>query len=177
MRSVIWVDDEMLHGDVPEPDQAFLRAELEPRLQPLSDDEYKYGPAGILHTEAPFSYVLDGEHVYWLVAWDPVLLALRFSPDGAMSWARVPGPTSEDDVEDPRFRLVFGPWEAQLDEHEREWGGYATVPPDLDARWEAAMAHVNKLTGELEAEVTASDEAWEAWQQRCEQSPLWVEEA
>lgn len=78
--------------EVPEADARYLRDTVIPLLQPLSEDDYSYGPAAILQTMARYSYVLDGEAVYWCVEWEPGLLVLRFLPDGRLAWAAMESP-------------------------------------------------------------------------------------
>lgn len=177
MHYLIWVDDDMLHGDVADRQQEFLRDVVTPALQPLTGEDYKNGPAAILQTMARYSYVLDGGAVWWCVEWDPALLVVRFSADGTMQWAAVegPSPTVDDDEghDDPRHKLVFDAWDAQFDEQPREWGGFSPAPPELEDRWEAAMAHVNQLADELIDELGDDEEAFEAWRQRCVASEFW----
>lgn len=177
MHYLIWVDDEMQQGEVGPTEQAFVTEVVAPALQAMTEDEYKYGPAGILQTMARFSYVLWGDDVLWCVEWDPSLLVVRFSPDGSIAWAAIDSELGDEPerAEDPRYKLVFDAWDAQLDVQQREWGGFVAAAADPQARWERAMATVNRITEALQAEFGNDDAAFEAWQARCESSPLWGE--
>src|SRR5690242_6792961 len=99
MQYVIFVYTENGEGvphtaPVPDSDAEYLRrAAL--TMRPLSDEEYSNGPLCILHTLAKYSYVLDGSDVYWCVEWEPGLIAVRFSPDGAMQWTALRSPVPD----------------------------------------------------------------------------------
>jgi hypothetical protein len=166
-------------------DAAYLREVVIPRLRPLSDQEYSEGPAAILHTMAPFSYVLDGPQLYWCVPWNPGLLVIRFSPAGAMAWAAFRSPNPEfggreatdaewdaydEDAEDPQYNLVFDAWDARFDEELlKEWSPAA---PDTQQRFDAALAHVNALGEELQRRYSEPS-AYQEWLARCKENPIW----
>lgn len=143
-------------------EEAYLRESALPAMRPLSDEEYRTGPAKILNTLGHYSYVLDGDIVYWCVEWEPGLVVIRFAPDGSLAIAelRSPNPefggreaTQEEldnyDEDNPerlhQYKLVFDAWDAQFDEDERE--DWEIVDDATKSRFDAALAHANSLQG------------------------------
>jgi hypothetical protein len=88
---------EVMHSAPPEAeDLRYFVEGILPNLRPLSDDEYTHGPAVILQTLAPASYLIHGNDVYWLSQWEPGLIAGPFYANGADGLDRAP-------FADPRF--------------------------------------------------------------------------
>jgi hypothetical protein len=172
-------DNEILHcGPVEEEDAQYLRRAIA-TLRPLSEEDYINGPAVVLGTMARFSYVLEGDAVYWCVEWDPGMIIVRFSPSQPLAWTALrspnPGfggrePTAEDlanasddeDEHNSQYTLVFRPWDAQFDAQEREWYSFVPAPEEVPQRFEAAMARANAL-GEKIGELANED----GWRERC----------
>jgi hypothetical protein len=167
-------DEPTLHtGPVADDDAAYLRAAAA-HLKPLTDEEYLTGPAGVLHTMAKYSYVLEGSELYWCVEWDPGLLIIKMSPDAEMEWAAIRSPVPEfggrdplpeDDEEydlddNPQYNLIFTPWDAQYDEDEREWGSFIPADAEVQTRFEAALARANSLSSVLESRYAGDREQW-----------------
>lgn len=179
----------LMYGPMWEGDREYLRDYVIPVLDPLSDEDYINGPAGILHTLAHYSYVLARKHLYWCVEWGPGLLVMRFSPDGDLKYAMFRSPNPEfggrkatraelreweeyqECEENYQYNLVFTPLDAEQDEDCREQYNPATQA--MKARYDAAMAHVNELGRQLEERFGDDQEAYDQWIARCEQSPIW----
>lgn len=191
MHYLIYVSDEneegeqtRLHmGPVAEPEQQYLLQCVLPGLRPLSDDEYMQGIAVILHTFARSSYVLHGKAILWCIEWEPGLLVVRFSPDEGMAWVAMRSPVPDfggrtplqedidaydDEEENPQYRLVFRPWDAQFDTQYREWGQYEPAPAETGALQTAAMQRANLLGSRLEKEV--GQEGFKTWAEACKQN-------
>ena len=152
----------------------YLLRGIVPALRPLSDDEYLSGPVAILGTAARSSYVLVNRDVFWCVEWEPGLIVVRFSPNGAMAWAAfrspIPDfgrrtPTEEDlkfaaeldpEADNPQYNLVFDAWDAQFEEDAREYRDFEPASADESSRWEAALAHAVAL-GERSAHFTSAE--------------------
>lgn len=157
--------------DVAKSDAAYLQKKVIPKMKPLTDDEYLYGPSGIVRTPAKHSYVIDGNDVYWCIDWSPGLLVIRFSPDGSMAWGAMNrAKEGEDDFDDPRYNLVYRAWDAQFDEIEQE--DWNTAPKALVDRHTKAMEHVGKLHERLESGFKTQKQI-DAYFARCEKSPIW----
>ncbi|RYG26754.1 hypothetical protein EON82_02115 [bacterium] len=139
-------------------EQAYLRESVFPAMRPLSDAEYRTGPAKILGTAARYSYVLDGDVVYWCVEWEPGLVVLRFAPGESLAIAELRSPNPEfggraateeeldkydedNEEEAHQYKLVFDAWDAQFDEEERE--EWEVVDDETERRFDAALAHAN----------------------------------
>ena len=175
----------MLSRPVDEAEAHYLRETVLPRMRPLSDEEYESGPAAILHTMARFSYVLEKGDIYWCVEWQPGLLVLRFTPDGAMSWAALDSPNPEfggpdatpeeiaaydEDAENPQYNLVFEAWDAQFEEDRQiEW---EEADPRTRRRFKQALAHVNAPGEKLQTRY-ADKADYERWLERCKTSMIW----
>jgi hypothetical protein len=179
-RYAIFVEQDgtnmMFTGPLGADEREYLLRGIVPALRPLSDDEYLNGPIVILNTLARYSYVLVNRDVFWCVEWEPGLIVVRFSPNGAMAWAafrsQVPEfgrrtPTAEDlkfaseldpDADNPQYNLVFDAWDAQFEEDEREYRDFEPASADERARWEAALAHAIAL-GERVAQLTSAERA------------------
>lgn len=167
-------DNEVMHcGPVDDVEVEYLRRAIE-TLRPLSDDEYINGPAIILGTMARYSYVLDGDTVYWCVEWDPGMIILRFAPQQPLAWTVLRSPVPDfggrpateeeldaydEDEHNSQYTLVFTPWDAQFDAQEREWGSFVPAPPAVEARFQAAMARANELGDKVEA-LHEADNTW-----------------
>ncbi len=172
-------DEEVMHcGPVEEVDAAYLRRAIA-TLRPLADDDYINGPAIILGTMARFSYVLDGDAVYWCIEWDPGLIIVRFAPQQPLAWtvlrSPVPGfggrpETDEDwdnydeDGPNSQYTLVFTPWDAQFDAHDLQAGHFTPAPADVQARFASAMSRANALGDQ----VIALHEADPTWRDRAQ---------
>lgn len=185
MRHIIFVErDDQIDAHVapvPEDDVAYLKKVIA-SLRPLSRDAYLNGPAVILHSLAPYSYVLHGRDLYWCVEWPPGLLVVRFSLDGAMAWSMLRSPVPDfggrvaedsewddydEDAENRQYNLVFDPWDAQLDDDLRAHRGFVPVDEETDARVQEVLAPANALTDEAER-LSAADP--DAWFERCTQN-------
>lgn len=141
---------------IPPREEAYLCTAVFPVMRPLSEKEYRLGPAKIWTTAARYSYVLDGADVYWCVEWEPGLLVVRFAPDGslALTTLRSPNPQfggreatddeldnyDEDNEEQTRqYNLIFNAWDAQFDREERiDW---EIADDETKRRFAAAIAH------------------------------------
>ena len=152
MQYVILVEQKrqppIMHtASIDQDDAAYLRRAAE-TLQPLSVEDYMRGPAAILHMLARYSYVLDGNDVYWCVEWTPGMIVIKFSRGGQMQWTALRSPvpdfggrkpTKQDldaydkDAPNPQVNLIFDPWTAQLDEEDRQAKGFHPA----DAKTEA----------------------------------------
>lgn len=179
MRYVILVEQKknapvMYTAPVPEADADYLRRAAE-TLQPLSVEDYIGGPAAILHMLARYSYVLDGEDVYWCVEWTPGMIAIRFSRGGQMAWTALRSPvpdfggrtpTEEDqeaydpDAPNHQVNLVFDPWLAQEDQEDREEKGFVPADKETEAAFEAALSRVNEIGTEIETKYGDDLETW-----------------
>jgi hypothetical protein len=172
-------DDETVIYTAPvsEEEADYLR-QVVSKLRPLSDDEYLNGPAVCLETMAKYSYVLDGNDLYWLVEWEPGLIVVRFRPNESMAWvalnSSVPNfggreaPQDEIDAYDdtapnPQYNLIFDPFDAQLDrEDEKDWAdsGFTRADDDINTRFDNATDHVNDLSDSFEEMSSAAREKW-----------------
>lgn len=169
-------DEPTLHtAPVPEGDAAYLRLAFA-HLKPLTDEEYMNGPAAILRTMAKYSYVLDGDELYWCVEWDPGLLIVKLAPDTKMEWValRSPDPNfggreplpedgdpdDNDCDDDPQYNLIFTPWDAQYDKQDREWGSFVPADNQVQTRFENALAHVNALGSVMESRFSSDSDSW-----------------
>lgn len=140
-------------------EETYLRELVFLALRPLSEEEYKSGPARILNTAARYSYVLDDDTVYWCVEWEPGLLVLRFTPDSALALAELRSPNpqfggreatpeelanyDEDNEEEAhQYNLIFDAWDAQFDEDERE--DWEIVDDETKRRVDIALETVRK---------------------------------
>jgi len=172
----------MLCGPVRPQEVAYLREAIAPRLQPLSKENYASGPAGILQTEARWSYVLDGETAYWCVEWPPGLLVLQFTEHGPMQWTAVPSSQLEtaaetelksyDENEDePQYRLIYEAWDAQFEDGLR--AGWKTASEDLELSFQKALTQVRQVEDELESLYGSDEQAFDRWMTACEATPIW----
>jgi hypothetical protein len=168
-------------GPVPENDAAYLR-QAATHLQPLSDEEYMTGPAVILHTMAKFSYVLDGDELYWCVEWQPGLLVVKMTPEGDLQWVALRSPIPNfggreplpedgdpdeyDSGDNPQYNLIFTPWDAQFDKQEREWKSFVPADAEVQARFEKALARVNALGDVMESRYAGDD----SWRKVCKEN-------
>jgi len=150
-------------------DEAYLRDTIIPKMRPLPDDEYLYGPAAILRTPEKSSHVLDGKDVYWCIDWKPGLLAIRFSSIGAMHWAAFKRPESEIE-ENPQYNLVYRAWDPQFDEKSRL--GWRKAD-DRDMKFhDDAFEHANSLHKKVVEECRPL-KTYDKYFERCEKSPIW----
>jgi hypothetical protein len=169
-------DDPTLHvGPVPDGDAAYLR-QAAAHLQPLSDEQYMTGPAVVLRTMAKYSYVLDGEELYWCIEWQPGLLVVKMAPDSELQWValrspvpnfggREPLPEDGDPEEydygdNSQYNLIFTPWDAQFDKQNREWGSFVPADDEVQTRFENALARVNELGSVMESRYAADSDRW-----------------
>lgn len=174
MKYIIFIQDEdkqvALYRELEEEDSAYLREQVIPNMKSLSDDEYMYGPSCIVRTPARFSYVVDGDEVYWCIDWQPGLLVIRFSPDGSMKWAAMKSSEDNENCDDPQYRLVYRAWDAQMCEQDRVLWDNPT--DDLIERHQRAMIPVGDLHKRLESGFKSQEEL-DAYIARCEKSPIW----
>lgn len=179
MRYVILVERKreapaMYTAEVDRDDAAYLRKAID-TLRPLSAEDYMRGPAAILHMLARYSYVLDGNDVYWCVEWTPGMIMIKFSRSGQMQWTAlrspVPdfggrNPTKEDsaaydkDAPNHQVNLIFDPWIAQSDAEDREAKGFRRADAETEATFEAALAKVNEIGEQIELQHGNDLEAW-----------------
>jgi hypothetical protein len=168
-------DPKMYTGPVPHGDAAYLR-QAAAHLKPLTDEDYMVGPAVVLRTMAKYSYVLDGEELYWCVEWDPGLVIVKMAPDTEMQWTALRSPIPNfggreplpedgdpdeyDDDNNPQYNLVFTPWDAQFDKQEREWGSFIPADDHVRTRIENAVSHVNSLESVIESRYVNGSDNW-----------------
>ncbi|MBS0204772.1 MAG: hypothetical protein JSS49_17845 [Planctomycetes bacterium] len=159
-------DPTLYTGPVPDGDAAYLR-QAAAHLKPLTDDEYMTGPAGVLSTMAKYSYVFDGDVLYWCIEWAPGLVIVKMAPDTELQWVAVRSPVPDfggreplpedgdpdahDEDNNPQYNLIFTPWDAQYDEQCRESGSFIPVDKQVQTRFENALARVNALSGVIES--------------------------
>jgi len=168
--------DPTLHmGPVPSGDAAYLK-QAATHLNPLSDEEYMTGPAAILHTMAKYSYVLDGEDLYWCIEWDPGLVIVKMAPKRGMEWialrspvpnfgGREPLPEDGDPkdfnpMNNPQYNLIFTPWDAQYEQRNREWGSFVPVTMEVQTRFSNALDRVNELGSVMESRFANERNSW-----------------
>ncbi|HLX64311.1 MAG TPA: hypothetical protein VKX17_23765 [Planctomycetota bacterium] len=157
--------DAMVAPVKPDDGAYFLNAIL-PTLRPLSDEEYMFGFALIPHTAARYSYLLHKNSVFWCSEWDPGLLVVRFSPDGAMAATALRSPTPnfggrepteadlrdyDEDAPDHQYNLVFNAWDALFDDEYRKWQGFKSADEQTVKIYDDAIAHVGKIEQRLSA--------------------------
>src|SRR5262249_21719435 len=133
--------------------------------------------AAILYTAASYSYVLDGERLYWCIAWKPGLLVFRLGPGAEMQWVALRSPVPnfggreplpedgdlddyDEDADNPQYNLIFTPFDAQYDEWHRKEDSFVPADADVERRFENAVAHVNALTDVMESRYSDDREAW-----------------
>ncbi len=159
MQYINFVNDVPHTAPVATRDAEYLKRAI-PALRPLSDEEYLNGPAAILQTMAPYSYVLYEEDLFWCIEWDPGLIVIRFSPNGDITWAALRSPVPDfggrkasdeeldaydEDADNPQYNLIFDSWDAQFDEQKRKWKSFVPADSDVQARFQNALVHVNEL--------------------------------
>lgn len=159
---------------VPEEDAAYV-ARVAATLRPMSDDQYMHGPAAVLQTFAPYSYVLEGDAVYWCAEWGPGLIVVRFCPGGSLAWTALRSPVPDfggreasesdwadydEDAENPQYNLVFDAWDAQFDRENREWKSFVPADEDAIGRFDAAISHVNELGESLQQRYGDDRDPW-----------------
>jgi hypothetical protein len=167
---------------VSDSDATYLRRAVS-YLKSLSDEDYLNGPAAILQTMAKYSYILDGNDLYWCVEWEPGLIVVKMAADTEMKWVALRSPVPdfggreplpedgdpEDYVHDnnPQYNLIFVPWDAQFDPEEREWGSFALADVEVQTRFQNALAHANALGSGIEERLTNEGDSWI---KRCKQN-------
>ncbi|WP_147274407.1 hypothetical protein [Bremerella cremea] len=179
MRYVILVERKreapaMYTAEIDQDDAAYLQAAAK-TMRPLSSEDYMRGPAAILHMLARYSYILDGQDVYWCVEWTPGMIVIKFSPGGQMQWTALRSPvpdfggrqpTPEDkaaydkDAPNHQVNLIFDPWIAQSDAEDREAKGFLPADAKTEATFEAALARVNEIGEQIETQHGHDLEAW-----------------
>ena len=169
-------DDPKLHtAPVPDSDAAYLRQAAK-HLKAISDGDYITGPAAILHTMAKYSYVLDGNELYWCIEWQPGLVVVKIVPGAELQWAALRSPVPNfggreplsgdgdpgeyDDQDNPQYNLIFTPWDAQYDEQKREWRSFVLADAEVQTRFENALARVNALWSIVESRYADDREGW-----------------
>lgn len=185
MRYLVYVEDEEEdeHGDatytlnsgpVAIADANYLR-EAVALMKPLTDEQYMSGPAVLPHFMAKFSYVLDGETIFWCIEWDPGLIVLRVPLEGTFSWValrspipdfggREPIPVDREPSEygfenNPQYNLVFDAWDAQSETEARE-RGFAQADDETHTIFEAAMLRLNEFEADLESQFGEHYDSW-----------------
>lgn len=179
MQYVILVEQKsqppIMHtAEIDQDDAAYLRRAAK-TLKPLSIEDYIRGPAAILHMLARYSYILDGNDVYWCVEWTPGMIVIKFSRGGQMQWTALRSPvpdfggrkpTKEDqeaydkNASNPQVNLIFDPWTAQLDEEDRQAKGFQPADAKTEAAFEAALSKVNEIGERIETEHGHDLESW-----------------
>lgn len=183
MHYIIFVDDKMMYAPVLQDDHNYF-CKILPFLKPLSDEDYMSGSAYLLQTMAKYSYILFEKDVYWCVERSPGLIVVRFSPDGAMASAALRSPVPDfggrkpdprdlgkydPDAENHQYNLVFRAWDAQFDEQWRKWSKFKVAGPKIIREFEAALAHADKLSSQLEKKYT-NEARMAAWIDKCEKN-------
>jgi hypothetical protein len=167
-------------GPVDDGDAAYLR-KAAAHFRPLSEEQYLTGPAGILHTAAEISYVLDGHDLYWCIERKPGLLVVRMSPGKELQWVALRSPVPnfgdreplpedgdpDEYEENPQYNLIFRPWDAQFDAERRELRSFVPAGEEVRTRFENALARVNALGDVMKARYAADREGW---LKRCKQN-------
>jgi hypothetical protein len=69
--------------------------------------------------------------------------------------------------------LVFDAWDAQFEERDREYLKFKPASAAIRKRYDAALAHVNKLGEKLQSLYEHDEKACNAWMKRCKQSAIW----
>ncbi len=179
MQYVILVEQKrqapaMYTAEVDQDDAAYLRKAAQ-TLRPLSSEEYMRGPAAILHMLARYSYVLDGQDVYWCVEWTPGMIVIKFSRQGQMQWTALRSPVPDFGGKKPspedlaaydknapnhQVNLIFDPWIAQSDPEDREAKGFRRADANTEALFEAALSRVNEIGEQIETQHGNDLEAW-----------------
>lgn len=174
--------DGLYAGPVALEDADYLTRCVMPHLQPLSDEEYLDGPAGILQTGARYSYLLSGEDIYWCVEWQPGLVVVKFSPDTSMAWVALRSPVPnfagrvalevdtahyDEDDEDHQYNLVFRSWDAQFDEYHRVRGAFESASASEEASFNAAIKHPNRLSNQDHSDDMERRDRLERFTARC----------
>jgi hypothetical protein len=54
----------------------------------------------------------------------------------------------DEDAENPQYKLIYDPWDAQFDVQDREWRSFVPADSDVQSRFEKALARANEL-GEI----------------------------
>lgn len=167
-------DDATLHvGPVPTEDAVYLKRAAA-HLQPMSDEEYMTGPAVVLHTLAKYSYVLDGDDLFWCSEWAPGLLIVKMSPGAEFQWValrspipnfggRTPLPDDDpnyDEDNNSQYNLIFTPWDAQFDKQDREWGNFVPADNVVQQQFENALARANSLGPVMESRYSDDTDSW-----------------
>ena len=185
MRYVVQVEDEeedengeatytLNSGPVAIADANYLR-EAAALMKPLTDEQYMTGPAVLPHFMAKFSYVLDGETIFWCIEWDPGLIVLRVPREGTFSWValrspipdfggREPLPIDREPSEfgfdnNPQYNLVFDAWDAQSETEARE-RGFAPADDETHTIFEAALLRLNEFEADLESRFCEDYDSW-----------------
>jgi len=176
-------EEDMLCRAVAPDEEAYLRQDVIPVLEPLSDEEYIHGPAALLHTLARFSYVLDGDALYWCVEWRPGLIVIRFEPDQPMQYASMRSTdgtftgtrtmeeinAAGDRTDDPQYNLVFESWDTQFNEELRaKWPLASDLIRD---RYNAALHSVQSMAIEMSKRF-GEEQAYQAWLEQCRNGDL-----
>lgn len=178
---VISVDEVMLSAPPKRADRQFFEAHLVPNLRPMSDADYMQGPAVILQTLAPYSYILYQGDVYWCAEWEPGLVVVRFSPGGGLAWTVLRSPIPDfggreasdeeleaydEDAENHQYNLVYQSWDARFDQFWRTERAFRPASAKTAAAYRAALAHADALGERMRARY--SDEGkFSRWQERC----------
>ena len=175
-------DDAVMHTASVDNDDAVYLQRVIAELRPLSEEDYMNGLAVVLHTAARFSYVLNGDELFWCIEWDPGFIVVRFRPNDDMAWAAIRSPVPDfggresndadwddydEDAGNPQYNLIFFPWDAQFDDQDRERRSFVSADSDVQSRFEKALARVNDL-GDIMEKRYSSDR--ESWLYRCKQN-------
>lgn len=169
-------DTPVIHtGPVAEREAEYLHR-ASTHLQPLSDEEYMTGPAGILSGLAKSSYVLDGSTLYWCVEWEPGLIIVQMRPNHEMQWVALRSPSPDfagreplpvdgkiedyDPDENPQYDLIFTPWDAQYDAEYRKFGSFLPADEDVLQRFSDALRHANELGSAMQKRFSNDTSKW-----------------
>lgn len=148
-------------------EEAYMRRSVLPAMRPCSDEDYRTGPAKLLSTAVRYSYVLDGDVVYWCMECDPGLVVVRFAPDASLAMAELRSPNpqfggrvatdeeldhydEDNEEESHQYNLIFDAWDAQFEEdRSKRW---EVVDDETKGRFDAALAHVRRLDEKMASE-------------------------
>ncbi|WP_309707319.1 hypothetical protein [Armatimonas sp.] len=163
-------------------DDAYLR-QVTQQLQPLSDEQYLSGPAVVLQTVAKYSYILHDKAIFWCIEWEPGLIVVRFTPDGLLAWTALRSPVPnfggreadesawdsyDEDAENPQYNLIFDPWDALFDTELRDERGFVPADTEIQAQFDAALAHANDLSKAAYERLTQGSLAERTtWSEHC----------
>lgn len=169
----------------------YIRYYVAPSLQPLSDRAYLSQVSPIWTQPNPWSWVLDGETLYWIIQWGRGLLVIAMKNEEPLAFAQIVAADPEfggrdadaeavdlferdeeaQQTADLQYGLVFTGWDAMLDPDAFD---DVAVPATegVTERHAEAMTRLNAMEASV-AEQAESEEWFAAWIGNAAQSDLW----